>query len=102
MIQFWMRESAKIFLSLKTKPISSYFTLASGGYIIKIKPMAIGSEVVPIESELINCVDEGEKTPRRTPMAMARKIHNVKYESKKDNFFIKRSQGFEQRFLFHL
>jgi hypothetical protein len=33
-------------LFLKTFPISSYFTLARGGYIIRISPTAMGMEVV--------------------------------------------------------
>jgi len=28
---------------LKTRPISSYFTFASGGYIMRISPMAMGN-----------------------------------------------------------
>ena len=34
----------------KTSPSSSYCTLASGGYIITIRPMAMGMEVVPMEA----------------------------------------------------
>ena len=45
--QFWTRESPSTFLFLKTSPISSYFTLAKGGYIMRISPMAMGILVVP-------------------------------------------------------
>jgi hypothetical protein len=38
----------------KTSPIFSYFTFAKGGYIIKIKPIANGILVVPLENELIH------------------------------------------------
>jgi len=37
----------------EARHISSYFTLANGGYIIKINPIAIGTEVVPISNRLI-------------------------------------------------
>ena len=33
---------------MKTRPISSYRTFARGGYIIRIKPTAIGMDVVPM------------------------------------------------------
>jgi hypothetical protein len=39
----------------------SYFTLARGGYIISIKPIAKGILVVPLENELINPDEEGIK-----------------------------------------
>jgi len=32
---------------LNTSPSSSYFTLASGGYIMRIRPIAMGILVVP-------------------------------------------------------
>ena len=41
-IQFWNKDRAKTFLSLNTSIIFSYFTFAKGGYIIKIRPIAIG------------------------------------------------------------
>ena len=47
MIQFCTSESPSTFQSRKTSPSSSYFTLASGGYIIRIRPMAMGMFVVP-------------------------------------------------------
>ncbi len=37
---------------LVSLPNSSYLTFASGGYIIKMRPMAIGMDVVPMLSEL--------------------------------------------------
>ncbi len=61
MIQFCTRESARIFLLAKTLGSSSYLTLASGGYIINIKPMAIGILVVPELNELIKDSEEGKK-----------------------------------------
>ena len=49
MIQFCTRESVSTFPLRKTSPISSYFTFASGGYIIRMRPTAMGREVVPTE-----------------------------------------------------
>ena len=45
--QFCTSDRPSIFQLRKTSPSSSYFTLASGGYIIRIRPMAIGILVVP-------------------------------------------------------
>ena len=53
-IQFRISEAVSTFVFLNTSPIFSYFTFASGGYIIKINPMANGILVVPLEKELIN------------------------------------------------
>jgi hypothetical protein len=47
-IQFCTKENVNNFLFWVTFPISSYFTLAKGGYIIIIKPMAIGQDMVPV------------------------------------------------------
>ena len=48
MIQFWISERTRIFLLRKTSPNSSYRTLASGGYIMRMRPAAMGIEVVPM------------------------------------------------------
>ena len=47
MTQFCTSDSASTFVLRKTSPSSSYFTFASGGYIIRIRPTAIGIDVVP-------------------------------------------------------
>ena len=47
MTQFCTSDSPSTFQLRKTSPISSYRTFASGGYIIRIRPMAIGMLVVP-------------------------------------------------------
>jgi hypothetical protein len=47
MIQFWISEIASTRLSSNTRGRSSYRTRASGGYIIRIRPMAMGMLVVP-------------------------------------------------------
>ena len=60
-IQFWKSDNNKTFQSLKTRHISSYFTLANGGYIINIKPIAIGIEVVPTSSLFIPVTTSGTK-----------------------------------------
>ena len=59
--QFWMRERPITFLSLNTSPISSYFTLANGGYIIRMSPTAIGILVVPTWKELMKLSTPGRK-----------------------------------------
>ena len=46
MTQFCTSDSPSTFQSRNTSPSSSYFTLASGGYIIRIRPMAMGMLVV--------------------------------------------------------
>ncbi len=45
--QFCTSESASTLPLRKTSGSSSYRTLASGGYIIRMSPMAMGIEVVP-------------------------------------------------------
>jgi hypothetical protein len=51
-IQFCTKDRPSTRQLRKNLGSSSYFTLASGGYIIRINPMAIGIEVVPTESLL--------------------------------------------------
>ena len=80
-IQFWMRESPRILKLRNTPPNSSYFTFASGGYIISIKPMAMGILVVLSGldfNESQNVAIDGKKYPEKTPMSIARNIHNVR------------------------
>jgi hypothetical protein len=62
--------------------------LASGGYIINIKPMAKGIFVVPEEKELIKSFEDGKKFPIPTPTAMAKNIQRVRNLSKKPSFFL--------------
>jgi hypothetical protein len=52
------------------------FYFANGGYIIRIRPIAKGILVVPLEKELMKS-REGKKFPMATP-AMARNIQRVK------------------------
>jgi hypothetical protein len=47
MTQFWISDRASTRLLRKTLPSSSYRTLASGGYIMRISPTAMGMDVVP-------------------------------------------------------
>jgi hypothetical protein len=63
---------------------SSYFTLANGGYIIKIRPIAIGIFVEPIDREFKNCGALEKNEPIATPAAIVMKIHRVKYLSKNE------------------
>ncbi|MNV86935.1 hypothetical protein D3C71_1810100 [compost metagenome] len=60
-IQFSTSEVLSTLTSLNTFPIFSYFTFANGGYIIRIRPMASGILVVPLEKELIRSEEEGMK-----------------------------------------
>ena len=50
--------------------------------------MANGIFVVPLEKELMNVLLEGIKYPMPTPKAIAKKIHRVKFLSKKLSFFL--------------
>jgi hypothetical protein len=50
--------------------------------------MAKGILVVPLEKDSINFGAEGIKYPMETPAIIAKKIHRVKYLSKKLNFFL--------------
>ncbi|MNP21989.1 hypothetical protein D3C76_1146320 [compost metagenome] len=83
--QFCSKDNSITFQSLNTRPNFSYFTLASGGYIMTIKPIAIGMEVVPTCMRERNSEKFGIKVPRNSPRAIEAKIHTVKYRSRKDN-----------------
>jgi len=52
-IQFWTSDRARTRVFLKTSGSSSYFTFASGGYIMRMSPTAIGIEVVPTERRVM-------------------------------------------------
>ena len=78
MTQFWMSDRPRILVFRKTSPSPSYFTLASGGYIIRIRPTAIGIDVVPTENPVKLFTTPGARLPTATPKAMARKIHSVR------------------------
>jgi hypothetical protein len=49
-----------------------------GGYIITIRPTAIGIEVVPMLKRFRNGTIPGIRQPNATPMTMAAKIHAVR------------------------
>jgi hypothetical protein len=61
MIQLRNNETPNTLVFLKTSFNLSYFTFAKGGYIIRIKPIAKGILVVPVEYELMNRLDDGKK-----------------------------------------
>ena len=61
MTQLSRSDILKTFVSLKTLPIFPYRTLAKGGYIITISPIARGILVVPEENELIKVDEDGKK-----------------------------------------
>ncbi len=54
MIQFCTSERPRILQLRNTSPSSSYLTFASGGYIIRIRPRAMGMFVVPAWKRLMN------------------------------------------------
>ena len=62
----------------KTSPNSSYRTLVNGGYIINISPMAMGTDVEPMDSDSETEEIPGQKCPALTPMAMAKNIQTVR------------------------
>ena len=61
MTQFCTSDRPSTFQLRKTSPSSSYFTLASGGYIIRIRPMAMGMFVVPAWKRLMKDSTPGTK-----------------------------------------
>lgn len=85
-IQFKASEVPNTLVLRNNSPIFSYLTLASGGYIINISPMANGILVVPLEKELTRPDEDGIKKPIDTPIAIARKIQNVRYRSRSPSF----------------
>jgi hypothetical protein len=61
MIQFSNKDIPKTLVFLNTSFSFSYLTLAKGGYIIRINPIARGRFVAPAENELMKVADEGMK-----------------------------------------
>src|SRR3546814_2107867 len=84
MIQFWISEIARTRLSSNTRGSSSYRTRASGGYIIRIRPMAMGMLVLPHERLSMAFGRPSNVDPSPTPSAMARQIHKVRERSRND------------------
>ena len=71
-------DSASTLIFRNTSPSRSYRTFASGGYIIRISPAAIGIEVVPTDRWVMVAGTAGAKRPSATPPAIAEKIHSVR------------------------
>ena len=61
MIQFSNNDRLSTLTSRKTSGRRSYFTLAKGGYIIRIRPIAIRTLVVPTWKLLMNFSTPGMK-----------------------------------------
>ncbi len=78
MSQFCTSERPSTFLLRKTSCSSSYRTLVKGGYIITIRPTAMGIEVVPMLKRSRNGTTPGTSHPSATPTAMAAKIQAVR------------------------
>src|SRR5690606_2967173 len=85
-IQFCKSERPRIRVSANTFGISSYFTFARGGYIIRISPIAMSTFVCsPIVSRSFNAsTGAWRKYPSATPIAITAKIQTVRYRSRKD------------------
>ena len=62
-IQFWTSDKPSTLVFWNTFPSSSYFTFASGGYIMRMSPMAIGIDVVPTERPVIIAGTCGSEVP---------------------------------------
>ncbi len=77
-IQFCTKERPSTRLLRKTSCNRSYFTLVNGGYIITIRPTAIGIDVVPTLNLLRNGTMPGYSQPAMTPTAIAAKIQAVR------------------------
>lgn len=77
----------KSFTFLNNSGILLNLTLARGGYIINIKPMASGILVVPSDIEFMNAELEGIKYPIPIPVAIAKNIQRVRYLSKNPRRF---------------
>ena len=79
MTQFCTSDNPSTFQLRNTSPSSSYFTFASGGYIIRMRPSAMGMLVVSSSLKLsINDATLGATRPNATPAAIARKIQTVR------------------------
>ena len=78
--QFCSNDRPTTFTSAKTWGISSYFTLASGGYIIRISPTAMSMFVCsPTVIAVLNCSTAAwNRAPSSTPRPMAAKIQTVR------------------------
>ena len=76
--QFWTSDNTSTRLSANTRCNSSYLTLASGGYIITISPMAMGRLVLPTDIRSISKGSPSIQVPRAMPRPMAAKIHSVR------------------------
>ena len=85
-IQLSNNDMESIFLLENTLPSSSYLTLANGGYIITMRPMAKGILVVPDSNRCQKSVIPGLIYPMNTPMNIARNIHSVRYLSRNLSF----------------
>ena len=71
--QFWTSESASTRLLRKTSGSSSYRTFVNGGYIMTMRPMAMGMEVVPTLKRLRNGTMPGTAIPRELQQPWPRK-----------------------------
>lgn len=54
---------------------------------MRIRPTAIGTNVVPILSSLKPSAIPGKAVPSPTPMRIAMKIHTVRYLFRKESLF---------------
>ncbi len=76
--QFCTSDRLRILQSRNTSCSSSKRTRVNGGYIIRISPAAIGTDVVPTLKRFKNGTTEGTSQPSPMPAAIAAKIHPVR------------------------
>jgi len=78
-IQFCTRDRPRILQLRNTSPRLFVAHFGQGGYIITIRPTAMGIDVVPMGRALDSLADPVAKHIRRPrPIAIARKIHKVR------------------------
>ena len=85
--QFNTKEKLNNLLSDNTSGKDLKSTLARGGYIIAISPMAIGIFTSLIDSPPIKPETPGANAPSVNPNIIARRIQTVKYLSKNPSSF---------------
>ena len=85
MTQFNSNEVPMVRRSLATLPTLAYFTFANTGYIISSRPIAIGSDTVPILTVSSHPLRPGIARPSKSPRAMAPSIQTGRNRFSKDN-----------------
>jgi hypothetical protein len=74
-----------------TMPSSSYFTLARGGYVLKISLTEMGGVGGAHRKAVDEILDLRKQPAAPTPTNMATKIHNLRNRSRKPSFWLAES-----------